>query len=247
MPQIGSHPDGVAPDRRWERLMDNAVVRFRPPGFPVAAASPSPPLPIRIVHIDHDEDQHVLLSRLLAGTDNFPVELTRIGTFQAGLAAFSANAADVFLVDYRLGDRTGLELVSEGRRQGGSRPAIVLTGSSSREINLRAAGLGAADYLEKGSLTGPLLEHSVRCALRQWMMMTALKEANRELMRVQDQLENERAAVTRTAADLAAMKDAYDAQRRLVETMAITAMPADISKWRQLPVMPDMRVGWSRI
>ena len=227
-------------------MIGNPVAGREHPGLPMNAGLRPPTAPLRITCIDDDEEEFLLLSHMLSNLHDFPVELTWIGTFEAGVAALSQNAADIFLIDYCLGARTGLDLLLEARRIGSSRPALLLTGQGNREIDLHAAALGAADYLEKGSLTAAMLERSVRYALRQWMMMTAQKESNRELMRVQDQLEAEKVALARTASELAAARNVCDAQRQQMERLAMTDALTGISNRRHFTEMANREVGRAR-
>ncbi len=227
-------------------MIGGHIAGIENPRLPMKASLRPQSEPIRIVCIDDDEEEFVLLSHMLSSLHDFPVELTWIETFEAGLAALSQNAADIFLIDYCLGARTGLDLLLEARRMGSSRPTLLLTGQGNREIDLHAAALGAADYLEKGSLTAAMLERSVRYALRQWMMMTALKESNRELMRVQDQLEAEKVALARTASELAAARNVCDAQRQQMERLAMTDALTGISNRRHFTDMANKEVGRAR-
>ncbi len=227
-------------------MIGDPIAGVEHPGLPMKASLRPQSEPIRIICIDDDEEEFVLLSHMLSSLHDFPVELTWIETFEAGLAALSQNAADIFLIDYCLGARTGLDLLLEARRMGSSRPTLLLTGQGNREIDLHAAALGAADYLEKGSLTAAMLERSVRYALRQWMMMTALKESNRELMRVQDQLEAEKAALARTAADLAEARNVCDAQRQEMETIALTDALTGIANRRHFTEIAEREVSRAR-
>ncbi|HEX2640043.1 MAG TPA: diguanylate cyclase, partial [Pyrinomonadaceae bacterium] len=73
---------------------------------------------------------------------------------------------DIYLVDYRLGERTGLELLRAAIRNGCTAPIILLTGQGDKEIDFQAMQAGAADYLVKGELTAPLLERAIRYSLK---------------------------------------------------------------------------------
>ena len=81
------------------------------------------------------------------------------------LAEIDKGGHDVYLVDYRLGERTGLELVREAVAKGSNGPFILLTGQDSREIDIEAMKAGASDYLVKGDITAQLLDRAVRYAI----------------------------------------------------------------------------------
>jgi PAS domain S-box-containing protein len=75
------------------------------------------------------------------------------------------NQHDIYLLDYRLGEHNGLELLQQAVAQGCRAPMILLTGQGDREIDMEAMKAGAADYLDKGQLRAPLLERSIRYAI----------------------------------------------------------------------------------
>ena len=72
---------------------------------------------------------------------------------------------DVYLIDYRLGERTGLDLLGEAFATRPHAPVIVLTGQSDYEIDLAASALGVTDYLVKQELDAAGLERSIRYAI----------------------------------------------------------------------------------
>ena len=69
---------------------------------------------------------------------------------------------DVFLIDYRLGSETGLDLIKFAQQKGVITPSILLTGQGDLKVDLDATRFGAADYLIKTELNGPMLERSIR-------------------------------------------------------------------------------------
>jgi DNA-binding NtrC family response regulator len=81
------------------------------------------------------------------------------------LDAIAHNQHDVYLFDYRLGERNGLELLRDAVAKGCKAPIILLTGQGDHEVDVEAMKAGAADYLEKGQLGAPLLERSIRYAI----------------------------------------------------------------------------------
>lgn len=84
---------------------------------------------------------------------------------------------DVYLVDYFLEDRTGLDLIREIGRARSSRPVIMLTGKGDRSVDMEAMKAGAADYLVKGRIDPQALERSILYALESHAARKALLEA----------------------------------------------------------------------
>ena len=129
--------------------------------------TPRPDGPVRVLLVDDDEDDYVVTRDIVANIPGRPIALDWVATYDAALAAVARDEYQVYLIDYRLGARTGIELLFAMRELGCDRPAILLTGQSEFEIDLEAAEAGAADFLEKGRLDETVLERSVRYAIKQ--------------------------------------------------------------------------------
>ena len=142
---------------------------------------------LHILLIDDDEDDYIITRDLLAEIA-YPVEdkkrqfeLDWVDSYEAGLAAIEQNQHHVFLVDYRLGQQNGLELIRDSIERGCSAPLILLTGQGDRAVDLEAMQAGAADYLVKGQMDAPLLERSIRYALERKRAEFQIQRHNREL------------------------------------------------------------------
>ncbi|PMB22958.1 hybrid sensor histidine kinase/response regulator [Fischerella thermalis CCMEE 5319] len=120
---------------------------------------------IRVLLIDDDEDDYILTRDWFKEFQVASCTLEWVNNYQAGRNAIASGHYDVYLVDYRLGDGNGLELLREAIAHGCTAPIIFLTGQGDREIDIEAMKAGAADYLEKSQLAAPLLERSIRYAL----------------------------------------------------------------------------------
>jgi len=83
---------------------------------------------IRVFMVDDDEDDYVLTRDLLAEAGGARFELDWVATYQAGLEAMGRVEHDVYLVDYLLGERDGLELLRAAMASGCRTPIIILTG-----------------------------------------------------------------------------------------------------------------------
>ncbi|MGH9363585.1 MAG: response regulator, partial [Thermoanaerobaculia bacterium] len=130
-----------------------------------------------VLLIDDDEDDFVLARDLLAESGSARFELAWTPDYEAGLQALRERSHDVYLLDYHLGERNGLELLREAAALGCRAPIIMLTGLGGREVDLEAMRLGAADYLFKKSLDAPLLERAIRYCLERTRTLEALRES----------------------------------------------------------------------
>ena len=122
---------------------------------------------IRVLLIEDDEDDYLLTKALVSAKENRTIKLDWIDSYERGLIAIEEDNYDVYLVDYRLGSYTGIDLIQEAFRIGCRAPMILLTGQDDLTVDQSALELGAADYLVKGRIDAQLLGRSIRYALRQ--------------------------------------------------------------------------------
>jgi two-component system, cell cycle sensor histidine kinase and response regulator CckA len=121
--------------------------------------------PIRMLLIDDDEDDYILTRDWFSEFQSVDCQLEWVNNYQAGLDAIARSQHDVYLIDYRLGEIDGLEVLRQAIAGGCCAPIILLTGRGDRKIDLEAMKAGAVDYLEKSQLNAALLERSIRYAL----------------------------------------------------------------------------------
>ncbi len=131
---------------------------------------------IKILLIDDDEDDYIITKDLITEIKNIDIELSWVQDYQKGIDAICEDVHDVYLVDYYLGNKTGINLIEEAIRIGCKAPLILLTGQGHFEIDYEAMKVGAADYLVKGKIDPSNLERSIRYALRHTSAMSQLEE-----------------------------------------------------------------------
>lgn len=144
--------------------------------------------PLRVLVIDDDEDDFLILRDLLNEAEDASYETEWAPTGASGLEALARKQHDVCFVDYRLGDRTGLELIREAGQLRINIPLILLTGQGGRSVDLEAGASGAADYLVKGKIDSELVERCIRYSLEHHRDKEILRNAYDELKRTQSQL-----------------------------------------------------------
>ncbi|MGH8653546.1 MAG: ATP-binding protein [Gammaproteobacteria bacterium] len=120
--------------------------------------------PVKVLLVEDDEDDHLLICDLLAEIGETKYALDWAASYDEGLGRIASGHYDFCLLDYRLGAQSGLDFLRELRRLEDPVPAILLTGQGDRELDLRAAQLGAWDYLSKQELElcPRLLERAIR-------------------------------------------------------------------------------------
>ncbi len=105
-----------------------------------------------------DDDSDVLGSlQFLLETDGFAVR-----TFKSGAALLGDQApdhADCFVIDYKMPNMNGLDLVKRLRNRDISAPVILITGYPDEQIPERAASAGVHHVLRKPLLDESLISH----------------------------------------------------------------------------------------
>lgn len=120
---------------------------------------------IKVLLVEDDEDDYIMTRDLLSEIEGTNYELKWVSTFNEAIEEVNRGDHDIYLFDYRLGERTGLELMQKAIEDGCRAPIIILTGQGDKEIDVQAMKLGASDYLVKGQFNSLLLERSVRYAI----------------------------------------------------------------------------------
>ena len=131
---------------------------------------------IRVLLVDDDEDDYILTRDWFHEFQVANCELEWVDNYRLGRDTIATHRHDVYLLDFRLGERNGLELLKEAIDNGCSAPIILLTGKGDKEIDIEAMKAGAADYLEKSQLTAPLLERSIRYAIERKQTQQKISE-----------------------------------------------------------------------
>ena len=129
--------------------------------------------------VEDDEDDYVLIKDLLSEVPGKSFNLEWTHDYDAGIEAIESERHDVCLLDYRLGDRNGLELMRQALGNGCKIPIILLTGQDDHSVDLEAMQMGAADYLLKGQIDSTMLERSIRYAISHKQMEMQLLETSR--------------------------------------------------------------------
>ena len=120
----------------------------------------------RVLLVEDDEEDYLVTRKMLSDADGSEFEIDWEASYDLALAAMCSNRHDVYLVDYRLGERDGLELLGQAIDGGCDSPIILLTGQGDREVDLQAMRAGAMDFLVKGGIDATLLGRSIRYAVQ---------------------------------------------------------------------------------
>jgi signal transduction histidine kinase len=120
---------------------------------------------MKILFIEDDEEDVLLLKKLLARNPLAHYDIIWEPSYKTGLSELLTGKHDICLVDYRLGTENGIDLVKAARRNGYVGPIILLTGANGHELDIVALQAGADDYITKGQLHGDLLHRIIPYAI----------------------------------------------------------------------------------
>lgn len=170
-----------------------------------------------ILLVDDDEVDRITVKRafkkasfaaLLSEAENGREALAKLQSNKVNSASLSAtnhssqvdlgaNGFDLILLDYRLPDIDGLNLIAKIKALDVEIPLVVLTGQGDEEIAVEMMKAGAADYLSKNRIEPRTLTKAINNAIRLHKAEQTAKLANQRLrvsneLLVQKNLELER-------------------------------------------------------
>lgn len=121
---------------------------------------------LRILLIEDDPGDALLLREMLAEEKDPAFEVTHAGRLQEGLDFLSREAFDVILTDLDLPDSRRMATFTQEQSKAPGLPIIILTGSVADEMNAReAVRAGAQDYLIKGRVNGKIVSRAIVYAI----------------------------------------------------------------------------------
>jgi signal transduction histidine kinase len=136
--------------------------------------------PIRVLLVDDDEDEYIITRRIISEIVGRKHLLDWASSYEQGLAIIQEGRHDIYLIDYRLDEKNGLDLLSQAIEYGCTQPMILLTGQEAREVDIQAMKLGAWDYLVKGRIDAAALERAIRYTLEHKKVLDVLLESQKQ-------------------------------------------------------------------
>lgn len=135
---------------------------------------------VRILIIDDDEDDYLITSEYIRHIPGADFAIDWCARFEDALEFICKKAYDLYFTDYRLGARSGVDLLKEATVRGCDAPIILLTGKGNRDVDMEAMQLGAVDYLVKTDLTVEKMERCIRYTMERMEHLRALKANERK-------------------------------------------------------------------
>ena len=198
-----------------------------------------------ILLVDDDEVDRLTVKRALnkarvavelAEAENGMEALCLLKTRQNHFSSLAANVAsdlaiptntinlDLILLDYRLPDIDGLQLISDIKALNLDLPVIVLTGQGDEKIAVEIMKAGAADYMAKSAIEPVSLAKSIASAIRIHQAERAVDLANQRLRDTNELLisKNQELEKRKRQIELqnAQLKKAYNLKSEFLATMS---------------------------
>jgi PAS domain S-box-containing protein len=136
-------------------------------GFTAAIQSVQPdasiPSPLRILHLEDDEADAMLIQREL-DRENFGAELVQVKTGETFRQALKEQSFGLILADCSLPSFSGLEALDISRKEAPNAPFIFVSGTMGEELAVDCLKRGATDYVLKDRLLqlGPAVRRALR-------------------------------------------------------------------------------------
>src|SRR5690606_24103413 len=103
-------------------------------------------------------------------------EIDTVSSYKDSLDLMLKKKHDIYILDYYLDQKNGLELLKEAIKSNFKLPVIFLTGRKNSNTDLEALECGAYDYLVKEYINPENLERSIRYALSRYNLESQLKD-----------------------------------------------------------------------
>lgn len=122
---------------------------------------------IRVLLVDDEDSFRLSIEMALKMTDHFSVRSCDSG--EAAVALLQKDQFDVILLDNKMEDMSGLEVLQWMHSQEIQTPAIMITAAGSETVAVEAMKLGAYDYLRKDQLDIDRLRLAIKSVCERYL------------------------------------------------------------------------------
>lgn len=135
---------------------------------------------LNILLVDDDEDDFFITSNLIKRAPGISAKIEWCNKQEIALEHMINRKYDLYFVDYRLGAKSGIDLLKAAMENNCEEPIVLLTGKGNYNIDKEATEIGATDYLVKSELTVEKIERCIRYAIGRASILKALKANERK-------------------------------------------------------------------
>ena len=120
---------------------------------------------IKILLIEDNPGDVRLIEEMLSETVRIQTDFQSADRLSTGMQKLSKNSFDVLLLDLDLPDSVGLASFEKIKQNFPHLPVVIMTGLDDEETGTKSVGMGAQDYIIKGSIGPQSLERIIRYAI----------------------------------------------------------------------------------
>jgi len=133
---------------------------------------------MQVLIVDDENSFRLSLEMALKITNNFAVRSCDSG--QAAVEILKKDQFDVILLDYKMDDMTGLEVLEWMHSQEIQTPVIMITAAGSEAVAVEAMKLGVYDYLRKDQLDIDRLSLAMKSVYERYLYRRQIIEREAE-------------------------------------------------------------------
>lgn len=120
---------------------------------------------LNVLYVEDNPSDIKMIRRYFEQLDQFEVQLDSVHTAEKAVNQFANKQYNLLMLDYRLPDEDGIELLKTLKQNEVECATIMLSGKGTEEIAATSIRIGAHDYLPKENLSAETLESSVELVL----------------------------------------------------------------------------------
>jgi signal transduction histidine kinase len=143
--------------------------------------------PIRVLLIEDNPGDALLLRRMLNEPAMAKIELTHLGCMNEAVNHLAESEVNIIVLDLGLPDAQGLEAVRQAHAVAPSVPLIVLTCLDDEAIAAQALKEGAQDYLIKGQIESHALLRALHNAIERQRMKVETDDVRKLQLQLKDE------------------------------------------------------------
>jgi putative two-component system response regulator len=133
-------------------LIESSELRFEADGFRVCDRAPAARAnePVSVLLVDHDDDGALATTELIEDSDR-NVRVVHARDIDSASELCRSSRWSLVIVDHKLPDGNGLDLLREIKQRTPSLPVVLLAGEGSESFAIEAFRSGASDYVVKSN------------------------------------------------------------------------------------------------
>ncbi|HOT44136.1 MAG TPA: response regulator [Spirochaetota bacterium] len=145
------------------------------------------------------EDEDILRNNIVSYLEDSGYAVSEAANGRTGLEMFRRHQPDLVLLDLRMPEMGGLEVLGEIRKESPDTPVIIVSGTGNIIDAIEAIHLGAWDYINKPIVEMEVLDYAIGRSLERSRL---IKENERYRAHLEDEIAKRTAALEKTTAEL---------------------------------------------